>query len=43
MRMVLLRTWGRDILVSVTDTGPGLAAAELTHIFERFYRPPTAG
>jgi len=32
---------GRDILVSVTDTGPGIAAAELTHIFERFYRPPT--
>ena len=32
---------GADVLVSVTDTGPGIAAAELTHIFERFYRPPT--
>lgn len=32
---------GVDVLVSVTDTGPGIAAAELTHIFERFYRPPT--
>ena len=32
---------GADVLVSVTDTGPGIAPAELTHIFERFYRPPT--
>lgn len=26
------------ITVSVTDTGPGIASEELSHIFERFYR-----
>ncbi|HXG86880.1 MAG TPA: HAMP domain-containing sensor histidine kinase [Vicinamibacterales bacterium] len=32
---------GPDVLVSVTDTGAGIPVAELLHIFERFYRPPT--
>lgn len=31
---------GRDALVSVADTGDGLAASELESIFERFYRVP---
>jgi signal transduction histidine kinase/HAMP domain-containing protein len=29
-----------DVLVKVRDAGPGLAPAELAHIFERFYRAP---
>jgi signal transduction histidine kinase len=27
-----------DILVSVSNTGPGIPAADLAHVFERFYR-----
>lgn len=27
-----------DILVSVTNTGPGIPASDLPHVFERFYR-----
>lgn len=29
---------GRDVLVTVTDTGQGLTAEERAHVFERFYR-----
>jgi len=29
---------GSDLLVSVADQGPGIAAEELEHIFERMYR-----
>ncbi len=29
---------GRWVTVSVTDTGPGIAPADLSHIFEQFYR-----
>lgn len=29
---------GRDVVVSVTDDGPGISADELTHIGERFFR-----
>ena len=28
----------RDVLVSVTNTGEGIPAADLAHVFERFYR-----
>jgi signal transduction histidine kinase len=27
-----------DVLVSVSNTGPGIPAADLAHVFERFYR-----
>ena len=29
---------GGDVLVSLTNTGDGIPASDLPHIFERFYR-----
>ena len=31
-------TDGGDVIVRVTDHGPGIAASDLPHVFERFYR-----
>jgi signal transduction histidine kinase len=28
---------GQDILVSVTDTGPGIAADQISHVFDHFF------
>ena len=33
-----MRGWDSSLRVSVSDTGIGIAPADLTHIFERFYR-----
>ncbi|MFH1646713.1 MAG: PAS domain S-box protein, partial [Chloroflexota bacterium] len=36
--LISARRSGRELLVSVTDQGPGIPAAELVNIFDRMYR-----
>lgn len=39
---VAARPDGKDLFVTVTDTGPGIPEADLPHIFDPFYRPDSA-
>jgi signal transduction histidine kinase len=34
---------GNSARISVTDTGPGIPAEKLAHLFERYYRTDAAG
>jgi len=33
---------GGDVIVTLTDHGPGIAPADIDHIFDKFYRAPSA-
>ncbi len=37
---IAARLHGQELSLSVTDTGPGISAADKEHLFERFYRIP---
>jgi len=34
---------GEEVVISIADEGPGIAAGEEEHIFEKYYRSPAAG
>jgi len=40
--MISLSRSTRDAIMTVRDTGPGIAAADLPHVFDRFYRADRA-
>lgn len=40
---VCVRRPEREVVLTITDTGPGIAADELPHVFERFWRGRAAG
>jgi two-component system phosphate regulon sensor histidine kinase PhoR len=41
--IIVMAAIGSDIKVSVTDKGPGIPAAKLPYLFDRYYRVATSG
>ena len=35
---VVIKKWGNDIVITITDDGPGIPESDIQHVFQPFYR-----